>query len=68
MRKVFTLEYWEDEGGYVGRLQEVPGVFSQGDTVSELEDNIRDAYQLVIADEQVRARQGTQLREIEVEV
>jgi predicted RNase H-like HicB family nuclease len=25
-----TLEYWPDEGGYVGRLREIPGVFSQG--------------------------------------
>lgn len=68
MRKVFTLEYWEDEGGFVGRLKEVPGVFSQGDTVAELEDNIRDAYRLVLEDELATAHQGAQLKEIEVEV
>jgi len=27
-----TLEYWEDDGWLVGRLVEVPGVFSQGET------------------------------------
>ena len=43
----FTLEYWLDEGWYVGRLKEVPGVFSQGESLPELEDNIRDAWQLV---------------------
>jgi len=48
----FTLKYWEDEGWLVGRLKEVPGVFSQGETLEDLEDNIRDAYLLVLADEE----------------
>lgn len=47
----FTLEYWTDEGWYVGRLREVPGVFSQGETLQELEDNIRDAYKLMVEEE-----------------
>ncbi len=44
MRRSFSLEYWIDDGWYVGRLKEVPGVFSQGETLEELEANIRDAY------------------------
>ena len=48
MNARFTLEYWQDEGWYVGRLREVPGVFSQGETLKELEKNIRDAYSLMI--------------------
>lgn len=44
------LEYWLDDGWYVGRLKEVPGVFSQGETLAELEHNIRDAYQLIKED------------------
>jgi predicted RNase H-like HicB family nuclease len=67
MRRVFTLEYWEDEGGFVGRLKEVPGVFSQGETVAGLEDTIRDAYQLVLEDELATARRGARLEETEVE-
>jgi predicted RNase H-like HicB family nuclease len=43
----FTLEYWQDEGWYVGRLKEVAGVASQGKTLAELEENIRDAYRLM---------------------
>jgi predicted RNase H-like HicB family nuclease len=50
MRHAFTLEFWQDEGWYVGRLKEVPGVFSQGETLDELEENIRDAYDLVLSD------------------
>jgi predicted RNase H-like HicB family nuclease len=48
MTAKFTLEYWIDDGWYVGRLREVPGVFSQGETLKQLEDNIRDAYRLMV--------------------
>ena len=50
MIKHFTLEYWKDDNWYVGRLKEVPGIFSQGETMGELEENIRDAYQLVLCE------------------
>ncbi len=43
-----TLEYWEDEEWLVGRLIEVPGVFSQGETLDELKKNIQDAYKLML--------------------
>ena len=49
----FTLEFWEDDGWYVGRLIEVPGVFSQGETLDELQDNIADAYMLMIESEPI---------------
>ena len=45
-----TFEYWLDDGWYVGRLKEVPGGFSQGETLAALEHNIRDAYQLMKED------------------
>ena len=32
MKRFFTLEYWADEGWLVGRLKEVPGIFSRGET------------------------------------
>ncbi len=43
-----TLDYWRDGEWYVGRLHEIPGIFSQGKTLSELEVNIRDAYRLMV--------------------
>ncbi|HWF61944.1 MAG TPA: type II toxin-antitoxin system HicB family antitoxin [Nitrospira sp.] len=43
-----TLEYWKDADWYVGQLREMPGVISQGATLKELEENIQDAYQLMI--------------------
>ncbi len=47
MKHEFTLEFWEDDGWYVGKLREVPGVFSQGKTLAELEENITDAYRMI---------------------
>jgi len=68
MLRHFTLEYWMDEGWYIGRLKEVPGVFSQGETLSELEENIRDAYQLVQEDAPELQSTEIQTKEIGVEV
>lgn len=45
MRRSFTLTYWRDDNCYVGCLEELPGVSSQGETLEDLEENIRDAYQ-----------------------
>ena len=50
MLKRFTLEYWIDEDWYVGRLKEVPGVFSQGESIEQLQENIRDGYRLMTQD------------------
>ena len=69
MRRYFTLEYWQDEGWYVGRLREVPGIFSQGKTLQELEGNIQEAYQLMMEEEnEAVPRTAVQLKEIGVEV
>ncbi|MEW6237909.1 MAG: type II toxin-antitoxin system HicB family antitoxin [Candidatus Omnitrophota bacterium] len=46
--KNFTLEYWIDDGWYVGKLKEIPGIFSQGETLEDLEENIKDAYALMM--------------------
>lgn len=68
MLRHFTLEYWEDEGWYVGRLKEVPGVFSQGESLKELEENIREAYQLMKEEEEVSPHAGAQVKEIGIEL
>ena len=67
--RFFTLQYWTDEGWYVGRLKEVPGVFSQGESLQELEENIRDAYRLMLEEEeQVLPVAKVQTKDIGVEV
>ena len=68
MKRQFSLEYWMDDGWYVGRLKEVPGIFSQGETLEELEENIRDAYTMVIEEEVSPQHSGSQTKDILVDV
>lgn len=68
MERHFTLEYWIDEGWYVGRLKEVPGVFSQGETLEELEENIKEAYHLMMAEEEVLPPYEVRQKELEIQV
>ncbi len=68
MVRYFTLEYWFDDGWYVGRLKDVPGVFSQGETLQELEENIEEAFRLMVEAEERSPRAGAQSKEIALEV
>jgi len=64
----FTLEYWIDDDWYVGKLKEVPGVFSQGASLAELEENIKDAYRLMVEDETPQDHPGAKTKDITVNV
>ena len=68
MAKLLTLEYWIDDDWYIGMLKEVPGVFSQGENLKELEENIKDAYRLMIEDMPVLPHASSQSIEIEVNI
>ena len=68
MERFFTLEYWMDDECYVGKLKEVPGVFSQGTTLDDLEANIRDVYHLMVYAEPSLERPGIRRKEIAVHV
>lgn len=69
MRYTFTLEYWQDDDWFVGTLKEVPGVFSQGATLEELEANIQEVFALMMAeDEENISHAGVQMKELAVEV
>ncbi len=57
MNVSLTLEYWVDDGWYVGRLREVPGVFSQGENLDQLEASIQDAYRLMMKEQPAIRRQ-----------
>jgi len=68
MKRFFTLEYWRDEGWFVGKLREIPGVFSQGETLDELKENVADAYRMMLESEQGPEHAGAQTLELGVEV
>jgi predicted RNase H-like HicB family nuclease len=68
MRRQFTLEHWKDGKWFVGRLLEVPGVFSQGETLDELRENIQEAYELMVTQERPQAPAAAERQELELEV
>lgn len=68
MQRHFTLEYWQDNGHYAGRVKEIPGIFSEGETLEDLEENIIHACRAMVAMETRAARNETQIREIAFEV
>lgn len=43
--------YWKGDKFWVGKLLEHPEIMTQGKTVKELEQNIREAYFLMAFDE-----------------
>ena len=46
-----TLVYWKGEKYWLGKLLEHPEIMTQGETLTELEKNIREAYQLMTMDD-----------------
>ncbi|MCK4293955.1 MAG: type II toxin-antitoxin system HicB family antitoxin [Planctomycetes bacterium] len=69
MKRFFTLEYWQDDNWFVGKLKEIPGVFSQGKTIEELKENIIDAYRMMLEESSVeQERPDVKYIELGVEV
>jgi predicted RNase H-like HicB family nuclease len=36
--------YWQDEGMWLGYLEEYPDYMTQGETMDELQENLKDLY------------------------
>jgi len=51
MGRKMTLIYWKSEKFWLGKLLEYPEIMTQGETLDELEENITDAFQLMVLDE-----------------
>ena len=46
-----TMIYWKGEKFWLGKLLEHPEIMTQGKTLNELEENIKDAYLIMAMDE-----------------
>lgn len=46
-----TMIYWRGEKLWLGKLLEHPEIMTQGDTLEELEENLRDAYRLMVMED-----------------
>ncbi|RKZ78585.1 MAG: type II toxin-antitoxin system HicB family antitoxin [Candidatus Parabeggiatoa sp. nov. 1] len=51
MKTKMTMIYWKSDKFWLGKLQEHPEIMTQGETLEELEENIKDAYRLMIMDD-----------------
>jgi predicted RNase H-like HicB family nuclease len=47
METKLKMVYWKGEKLWVGKLLEHPEIMTQGETLEELEENMKDAYMLM---------------------
>ncbi len=47
MNAKLTMVYWKSKKFWLGKLVEHPEIMTQGRTLAELEENIKDAYRLM---------------------
>jgi predicted RNase H-like HicB family nuclease len=50
MKAKLTMVYWKSKKFWLGKLVERPEIMTQGRTLKELEENIRDAYRMMVHD------------------
>ncbi|MGZ5431966.1 MAG: type II toxin-antitoxin system HicB family antitoxin [Thermoanaerobaculia bacterium] len=59
MQRTFTAVFQPaDEGGYVAWVEELPGANTQGETLDEARENLREAIQLILEVNRERALAG----------
>jgi len=58
-----TMVYWKSDQFWLGKLLEHPEIMTQGESLEELEENLKDAYLLMAMDE---VPQGYQVKEIRI--
>ena len=51
MKTKMKMIYWKGDRFWVGKFLEHPEIMTQGETLDELEENLRDAYMLMTMDE-----------------
>jgi len=51
MKTTLKMVYWKSEKFWVGKLLEHPEIMTQGETLEELEENMKDAYVLMTMDD-----------------
>ena len=59
MTQTFTAVYEPaEEGGYVAFVEEVPGAISQGETLEEARENLKEALELMLEVNRERVLEG----------
>ena len=51
MNRKITMIYWKSDKFYLGKILEYPEIMTQGETIEELRENIKEAFYLMTYDE-----------------
>ena len=51
MNQKLTMVYWKGDEFWLGKVLEHPEIMTQGETIEELEENLKDAFRLMAFDE-----------------
>ena len=51
MKTKLKMIYWKGEKFWVGKLLDHPEIMTQGETLEELEENMKEAYMLMTMDD-----------------
>jgi len=51
MKTKLSMVYWKGEKFWLGKLLEYPDIMTQGETLEELEEKLKDAYLLMDMDD-----------------
>lgn len=51
MKNELRMIYWKEGKFWLGKLREHPEIMTQGRTLKELEENIRDAYRMMVMED-----------------
>ncbi|HEX5352821.1 MAG TPA: hypothetical protein VFW60_01950 [Rhodanobacteraceae bacterium] len=51
MKATLNMVYWRGEHFWLGKLVDHPEIMSQGETLEELEENLRDAWREMLLDD-----------------
>ena len=49
--KLKAVVYEAEEGGYWAKVPSLPGLYTQGETIEELEGNLREAIELYLSED-----------------
>ncbi|MGH8499024.1 MAG: type II toxin-antitoxin system HicB family antitoxin [Methylococcales bacterium] len=60
----FTAVFEKVPEGYIAFVEELPGANTQGDTLEEARENLREAVQLVLEANRVLAEESIQGRDV----
>jgi len=60
--KTVRYIYWQDDGVWLGHLEEYPDYMTQGETIEELQENLKDLHEELTSGRIPGVRQVAEMR------